>query len=136
MCYNRGTPIRHPISTPRLDSPSTQSQRCFQSNTAYLDTEAISLKGETRAIIIQMYSLSWQDASTLVIALLGGLVFHRLFLHPLSRYPGPKLAAITRWYEGYYDVIKNGQYTFKIKELHRKYGETFCFCVMRFEFPT
>lgn len=82
-----------------------------------------------------MYSLSWQGASTLVIALLGSLVFHRLFLHPLSRYPGPKLAAITRWYEGYYDVIKNGQYTFKIKEIHQKYGETFCFCVMRCEFP-
>ncbi|KAL9094343.1 MAG: hypothetical protein Q9165_003484 [Trypethelium subeluteriae] len=47
---------------------------------------------------------------------------YRLFLHPLAKFPGPRLAALTRWYEGYYDVIKNGQYEFKIQELHRIYG--------------
>ncbi|KAI0899294.1 cytochrome P450 [Annulohypoxylon nitens] len=50
------------------------------------------------------------------------VVLYRLFLHPLARFPGPKLAAVTRWYEGYYDVIQNGQYTFKIAEMHKKYG--------------
>lgn len=72
-----------------------------------------------------MDHLSWQGAATIVVVLLGSLVFYRLFQHPLARYPGPKLAAITRWYEGYYDVIQNGQYTFKLRELHDKYGENF-----------
>ena len=50
------------------------------------------------------------------------LFAYRLLFHPLSQFPGPKLAAITRLYEAYYDVVKNGQYTFKIAELHKKYG--------------
>ncbi|KAI0538368.1 trichodiene oxygenase [Xylaria digitata] len=65
---------------------------------------------------------SWQGVSVVLIIYLAGIAFYRLTLHPLAGFPGPKLAAITRWYEGYYDIILNGQYTFKIKELHDKYG--------------
>lgn len=50
------------------------------------------------------------------------LAFYRLFLDPLARFPGPKLAALSRFYEAYHDVVRNGQYTFKIAELHKKYG--------------
>ncbi|KIX97334.1 uncharacterized protein Z520_06786 [Fonsecaea multimorphosa CBS 102226] len=50
------------------------------------------------------------------------LVVYRLYLSPLSKFPGPPLAALTLWYEFYYDVVKGGQYTFKIRELHKKYG--------------
>lgn len=86
--------------------------------------------------MIGMDSLSWQGSIPIVVVLLGSLVFYRLFLHPLAGYPGPKLAAITRCYEGYYDVIQNGQYTFKIKELHQKYGESHRASVMRSQFST
>jgi hypothetical protein len=51
------------------------------------------------------------------------VVIYRLFLSPLSKFPGPKLAAATLLYEAYYDVILGGQYTFKIKELHEQYGQ-------------
>jgi len=47
---------------------------------------------------------------------------YRLCFSPVASFPGPRLAALTSWYEGYYDVICDGQYTFKIKQLHRKYG--------------
>ena len=50
------------------------------------------------------------------------LLFYRLYLSPLSRFPGPKLAAATKWYEFYYDAVLRGQYTFQIQRLHKQYG--------------
>lgn len=52
----------------------------------------------------------------------AAVTFDRLVLSPLAAFPGPKLAALTNWYEFYYDVIQQGQFTFKIQELHKKYG--------------
>lgn len=51
-----------------------------------------------------------------------GLVVYRLWLSPLSKFPGPKLAAATLWYEFYYDAICHGKYTFEIMKMHKKYG--------------
>ncbi|KAF2464255.1 cytochrome P450 [Lindgomyces ingoldianus] len=50
------------------------------------------------------------------------LTIYRLFLHPLAKFPGPKLAAVTSWYEAYYEIILQGQYSRKISELHAIYG--------------
>jgi len=58
----------------------------------------------------------------LVILGLAVVFVRRLYFSPLSKFPGPKLAAATILYEAYYDIIKQGQYIFKIKELHKKYG--------------
>lgn len=68
--------------------------------------------------------LSWKQIFGSIAAYIISTAVYRLFFHPLARFPGPKLAALTRFYEGYYDVIQNGQYTFKIAELHRQYGKT------------
>lgn len=51
------------------------------------------------------------------------LVGHRLFLSPLAKFPGPKIAAVTSWYEFYHDYFRRGKYVFKIKEMHDKYGK-------------
>lgn len=50
------------------------------------------------------------------------LVIYRSYFHPLAGIPGPKVAAITHWYEYYYDVTKQGSYLWKIIELHKQYG--------------
>ena len=57
-----------------------------------------------------------------LISYSSSLVIYRLFFHPLAAFPGPKLAAVTGYYEAYYDVIEGGQYTFKIADLHQKLG--------------
>ncbi|KIX08589.1 uncharacterized protein Z518_03245 [Rhinocladiella mackenziei CBS 650.93] len=53
---------------------------------------------------------------------LVSLAIYRLWLSPLARIPGPKLAGLTLWYEFYYDVVQGGKYTWKIAEMHEKYG--------------
>lgn len=50
------------------------------------------------------------------------LVIYRLYFDPLAGFPGPKVAASTGWYEFYHDVIRRGQYIYKIEEMHKKYG--------------
>lgn len=57
------------------------------------------------------------------IIYLVGLAIYRLYLSPLAKFPGPKLAALTKWYEIYYEVVQRGQFTFHFNELHEKYGE-------------
>jgi hypothetical protein len=32
--------------------------------------------------------------------------------------------ALSRWYEFYYDVVKEGQFTLQIQKLHDKYGHS------------
>lgn len=46
---------------------------------------------------------------------------YNAFLHPLSRYPGPKLAGVTRAYYLFFDV--RGVSHWKVKEWHEKYGD-------------
>ena len=49
-------------------------------------------------------------------------VVTRLFLSPLAKVPGPKLAALTYLYEWYYDIVQQGRFPFKVRSLHEKYG--------------
>ncbi|KAG6355076.1 hypothetical protein INS49_004157 [Diaporthe citri] len=53
---------------------------------------------------------------------LSAKVTYRLYLHPLSRFPGPRLAAATYLYGAYYDVVQEAQFVFKLDALHDTYG--------------
>lgn len=74
------------------------------------------------AIDISYALLAW----TVWSGLLGCAVYlciYRLYFHPLSRVPGPKLAALTRFYEAYYNVLRHdGQYLFQTEKMHAVYG--------------
>lgn len=71
-------------------------------------------------ILVSHYLFVW-IAAPFILFLLYGIVY-RLYLSPIASFPGPKLAALTFGYEFYYDIIHKGQYIWKIKELHQKYG--------------
>ncbi len=65
----------------------------------------------------------WAVVVSCLISVITGAAF-RLYLSPLARFPGPKLAALTSWYEFYYDYFQRGRFTWKIKELHAQYGKS------------
>jgi hypothetical protein len=48
---------------------------------------------------------------------------YRLYFHSLSKFPGPKLAAISHLYEFYYDIILSGMFIWEIERMHAKYGD-------------
>lgn len=79
--------------------------------------------------LVAAHHISMISTTDLIVALasisllyLIALACYRLVFSPLAKFPGPKLAALTLWYEFYYDFIKSGRYTWKIGELHRQYG--------------
>jgi cytochrome P450 len=75
-----------------------------------LSTPTISLGG-----LAEVAVLSW------IVYLLAGAVY-RLYFHPLAKFPGPKLAALTGWYEFYHDIVRKGRFIWKLQELHDRYG--------------
>jgi hypothetical protein len=60
--------------------------------------------------------------ASFVVFFIIGLVLYRLYLSPLAKFPGPRLAAMTGLYETYHDVICDGQFSRHIEHLHQKYG--------------
>ena len=52
-----------------------------------------------------------------------GLVLYRLYLHPLAKFPGPRIAAFTTLYEAYFEIALKGQYSKQISKLHDQYGK-------------
>ena len=80
---------------------------------AYLPKDAVLRAGITVLGMSVVYVLS--------------LVIYRLFFSPIAKFPGPKLAAITSWYELYYDVVHKGKYLFEIEKMHDKYGVYYSF---------
>ncbi|KAF4948832.1 hypothetical protein FSARC_13638 [Fusarium sarcochroum] len=49
------------------------------------------------------------------------LAVYNLYLHPLSKYPGPKLASISNLW--YVKAWMSGRYPFYLQEAHRTYGD-------------
>ncbi|KIW26376.1 uncharacterized protein PV07_09476 [Cladophialophora immunda] len=65
---------------------------------------------------IILYSLG------LCLATVAIKIIYRLTLHPLARFPGPKIAAITNLYAVNHDLISKDSLVKHLKALHDKYG--------------
>ncbi|KAF4616048.1 hypothetical protein D9613_011342 [Agrocybe pediades] len=49
-------------------------------------------------------------------------IFYRIWWHPLSHIPGPTLAACSKLYRAYYDIIRDGEWSAHLHRLHAEYG--------------
>ncbi|EGN98958.1 hypothetical protein SERLA73DRAFT_181706 [Serpula lacrymans var. lacrymans S7.3] len=67
-----------------------------------------------------LLSLSVVVQATVSYLVIGAV--WKLYFHPLANFPGPKLAALTRLYQAYYDIVKDGSLVNHLWILHRKYG--------------
>ena len=59
----------------------------------------------------------------IVVSLGVSLAIRQIFYHPLSKFPGPRLAALTPLYKTYYEVFRGGELLRRIQELHNIHGE-------------
>ncbi|KAL4903833.1 hypothetical protein BDW74DRAFT_168695 [Aspergillus multicolor] len=60
----------------------------------------------------------------LILIYITTLVIYRLYLSPIAPFPGPRLAALTSWYEAYYELLHKGggHFLFEIQRMHAVYG--------------
>ncbi|KAI2733067.1 hypothetical protein CBS147332_82 [Penicillium roqueforti] len=74
---------------------------------------------------LYMEITSWTTLGLLLASIIFAFnvvrTVYRLWFHPLSRYPGPKLAAATHLWYAYHWM--GGRYPFSIEEAHQKYGD-------------
>ncbi|KAI7261135.1 hypothetical protein KC345_g9882 [Hortaea werneckii] len=58
----------------------------------------------------------------ILLLYLLALTVYRLYLSPLAKWriPDPKLGALTKFYEAYYEIVKRGRFAFKLDELHER----------------
>lgn len=57
-----------------------------------------------------------------VHACVSAVVAYHMYLSPLAKFPGPRLAAMTGWYETYFECFKRGRYWVEIEKMHEQYG--------------
>jgi hypothetical protein len=102
---------RQTLTTPISPIHHYQNQQHQMSNPSILHS---SLATASQHYIITSILLLTLVASWKII--------YRLYLHPLSKIPGPKIAAVTWLYEVYFDVWCGGKFVFEIGTLHEIYG--------------
>lgn len=79
----------------------------------------------TRGVVSTFKAQSTTYLSILVIALTtwtAQRLVYNVFFHPLSRFPGPKAAAATKWWKAFQDIVLARNMQDVLTDLHAKYG--------------
>ena len=73
--------------------------------------------------MFDMITFVVQRGAVLGCLFIAVLFVQRLYWHPLSKFPGPRLAAITGWYEAYHEAVLGGTFVRKYSMWHQRYGD-------------
>lgn len=73
--------------------------------------------------VLTFKSIAWMVGLWMVYKV-GVALYNISPFHPLAAFPGPKIAAASYLYEGYWDFWRVGRYTKVIEQMHKKYGES------------
>ena len=72
-----------------------------------------------------------------LVVYLVALAVYRLYLSPIAKFPGPKLAALTQWVETYYELKSpGGQFGWVYRKWHEQYGNQMLHHLMSDKIPT
>ena len=88
-----------------------QSSNCVQCTLTARHTESHSMFYELAPLLV---------CAALVAAVLRAI--YNVYFHSLSRFPGPKLAAASFWWQTYIDILEQKPWATKLVELHNTYG--------------
>ncbi|GJC90649.1 cytochrome P450 monooxygenase tri4 [Colletotrichum liriopes] len=82
--------------------------------------------GSVVEVVAPVSILSWRTVGALFVAWIVYHFIRALYnaspLHPLSKIPGPKLAAASYLYEFWFDFVRKGRYTHEIRRMHEIYA--------------
>lgn len=77
----------------------------------------------------QSHSMAQIHVDTILFLIAAGIAsyiiaisIYRLYLHPLAKFPGPRICAVTSLFELLSDFLGHGAYLYHIEEMHKKYG--------------
>jgi hypothetical protein len=67
--------------------------------------------------------------SLVIISLIGAVSYgaysaiSNLYHHPLAKFPGPRLAAVTSLWRAYVEVVQAKSFCHALEDLHKVYGD-------------
>ncbi|EKM54139.1 uncharacterized protein PHACADRAFT_145790 [Phanerochaete carnosa HHB-10118-sp] len=68
-------------------------------------------------------SLIWKGVLPSWVLYSAVKAVYNLYFHPLARFPGPKLAAASDWWQAYIEVFKAESLSKKLVKLHEEFGD-------------
>lgn len=127
--------LSNPQVNAQLVHKSVQKTTLFSNNPPPIHTS-----GDILWLVLNMESMAEFNVGSVrallspanILYLIGLWVTHSILtalynaspFHPLSQFPGPKLAAATYLYEAYFEWWLVGRYGHEIRQMHERYGES------------
>ena len=74
------------------------------------------------AFLDQVQNHLWIVAGLSLLLATAAKYVYRLTLHPLAKFPGPKLAGATSLYGAFFDLRGSSSYVRSFPSLHNEYG--------------